>query len=48
MNSLYYNSYTKDQEKSILEEKPQLKEKISNAGIIKKIDYFNDKKQFLK
>ena len=42
MNSLYYNSYTKEQEKSILEEKPQLKEKISNAGIIKKIDYFND------
>ena len=42
MNSLYYNSYSKEQEKSVIEEKPQLIEKINNVGIVKKIDYYKN------
>ena len=33
MNSLYYNSYSKEQEKSVIEEKPKLIEKKSNVDI---------------
>ena len=42
MNSLYYNSYSKEQEKSVIEEKPQSIEKINNVGIVKKIDYYKN------
>ena len=42
MNSLYYNSYSKEQEKSVIEEKPKLIEKKSNVDILKKIDYYKN------
>lgn len=42
MNSLYYNSYSKEQEKSVIEEKPRLIEKINNEGMVKKIDYYKN------